>query len=67
MKISELDYEVTTISLENFKQRSFEIIFDVFYAMNTLDDESAKEYVSIIGTEEFDLSTLYRTQKYTFN
>lgn len=62
MKISELDYEVTPISLENFKQRSFEIIFDVFNSMNSLDDESVKEYISIIGTEE-----LYESLKYQYD
>lgn len=62
MKISELKYDVTPISLEYFKQRSFEIIFEVFNSMNTLDDELIKEYILTIGSDE-----LYESLKYHYD
>ena len=62
MKISELNYEVTPISLENFKQRSFEILFDVFNSMNNIKDELVHEYVLTIGNEE-----LYESLKYHYD
>jgi hypothetical protein len=43
MKNSILKYEVTPISLEYFKQRSFEIIFDVFNCMNSVEDDLVKD------------------------
>lgn len=44
---------------EFFKQRSFEIIFDVFNSMQMSEDELVKEYVSTIGSDE-----LYESLKY---
>jgi methanogenic corrinoid protein MtbC1 len=59
---SELQYEVTPISLEYFNQRSFEIIFSVFNSMNILEDELVKDYVLTIGNEE-----LYESLKYHYD
>ena len=59
MKIKYLEYEVTPIALEYFKQRSFEIIFDVFSSMNLSDDQLIKEYIFSIGNEEFYESLKY--------
>ena len=59
MKNSILKYEVTPISLEYFKQRSFEIIFDVFNCMNSVEDDLVKDYISSIGNEEFYESLKY--------
>ncbi len=53
------EYEVTHISSEYFKQRSFEIIFDVFNSMQMSEDELVKDYVITIGTDE-----LYESLKY---
>lgn len=52
-------YEVTPIALEYFKQRSFEIIFDVFNNMNSLEDDLVKDYISSICNEEFYESLKY--------
>lgn len=54
-----LKYDVTPIALEYFKQRSFEITFDVFNSMNSSNDELIKEYILQIGNEE-----LYESLKY---
>lgn len=54
-----LKYEVTPISLEYFKQRSFEIIFDVFNYMNNVEDELVNDYILNIGNEEFYESLKY--------
>jgi len=54
-----LEYEVTPISLEYFKQRSFEIIFDVFNCMQMCENELVRDYIDIIGTDE-----LYESLKY---
>lgn len=59
MKNNTLEYEVTPIALEYFNQRNFEIIFDVFNCMQTSDDESIKDYIYNIGSEE-----LYESLKY---
>lgn len=56
---NKLKYEVTPISLEYFKQRSFEIIFDVFNNMNSLENELVKEYLTSIGNAEFYESLKY--------
>ena len=53
------EYEVTHISSEYFKQRSFGIIFDVFNTMQMSENELVKEYVEIIGNDE-----LYESLKY---
>ena len=59
MKNSISEYEVTPISLEYFKQRSFEIIFDVFNCMNSIEDELVNDYILSIGNEEFYESLKY--------
>lgn len=59
MKDEEWKYEVTPISSEYFKQRSFGIIFDVFNTMQMSENELVKEYVEIIGNDE-----LYESLKY---
>ena len=56
---NEMEYEVTPIALEYFKQRSFGIIFDVFNSMQICEDELVKEYVYTIGNDE-----LYESLKY---
>ena len=62
MNDEELKYDVTPIALEYFRQRSFEIIFDVFNSMNSSDDEKVKEYILEIGNEEF-----YESLKYHYD
>lgn len=57
--MNELNYDITPISLEYFKQRSFEIIFNVFNSMNSSEDELIKDYVLTIGSDE-----LYESLKY---
>lgn len=59
MSTEDLKYDVTPIALEYFRQRSFEIIFDVFNSMNSCDDEKVKEYILEIGNEEFYESLKY--------
>lgn len=62
MKNKILEYQVTPIALEYFKQRNFEIIFDVFNSMQISDDELIKDYIYTIGSEE-----LYESLKYHNN
>lgn len=57
--MNELNYDITPISLEYFKQRSFEIIFNVFNSMNSSEDELIKDYVLTIESDE-----LYESLKY---
>lgn len=62
MNNEEWNYEVTPISTEYFKQRSFGIVFDVFNTMQMSEDELIKDYVEIIGIDE-----LYESLKYHYD
>ncbi|MCT7570419.1 hypothetical protein [Aliarcobacter butzleri] len=47
--MNELNYDITPISLEYFKQRSFEIIFNVFNSMNSSEDELITQLSHIVN------------------
>ena len=62
MNNEEWNYEVTPISTEYFKQRSFGIVFDVFNTMQMSEDELIKDYVERVryctGLFPFNLSLI---------
>lgn len=59
MGFKKLKYDITPIALEYFRQRSFEMIFDVFNTMKQNDNHLIKDVLLIIGEEEFYDSLKY--------
>lgn len=52
-------YGVTPVALENFNERSFEIIFEVYNNLQEAEDFLVKDYINSIGNNEFYESLKY--------
>ena len=54
--------DVTYVALENFVEKSFEIAFDVFYAMQESQDSYMQEFFALVGHEEIYESLMYHKE-----
>lgn len=62
MQTNITNYGVTSVALENFNQRGFEITFEVYNQVQDYKDELVYDYLYTIGNEEF-----YESLKYHFD
>ncbi len=62
MQNNHFNYDITYIALENFKNKGFEITFEVFNLLHVSEDSLVKEYIALIGSDE-----LYQSLQYHLN